>query len=80
MRTTSRQKYDSTATSVPICSTAENAAPGSFQPNSAGTMRRWAVLLIGMNSVSPCTIARTMISSQLMLDRFTKRQIRVVIV
>ena len=40
--------------------TAVNAAPGSSQPAKAGTIRRCAVLEIGRNSVSPCTIPRTM--------------------
>ena len=47
---------------VPSCVTAVNAAPGSSQPANAGTMRRWAVLEMGRNSVSPCTIPRTMAS------------------
>ena len=34
-------------------STAVNAAPGSPQPNSSGKIRRWALLEIGRNSVSP---------------------------
>ena len=67
IRTTSRQKYASTAASVPIWITAENAAPGSCHPNSAGTIRKCAVLLIGKNSVSPCTTARTIASSKLMV-------------
>ena len=43
--------------------TAVKAAPGSSQPANAGTMRRWAVLEIGRNSVSPCMIPRTIASS-----------------
>ena len=43
----------STASSVPIWITAVNAAPGSPQPNSSGKIRRWALLEIGRNSVSP---------------------------
>ena len=42
--------------------TAVNAAPGSSQPTNAGTMRRWPVLEIGRNSVSPWTMPRTMLS------------------
>ena len=49
----------STAAIVPSCVTAVNAAPGSSQPRKAGTMRRWAVLEIGRNSVIPCTMPRT---------------------
>src|SRR6266851_3205258 len=55
-----------TAATVPSWITAEKAAPGSDQPSSSGTMRRWAVELIGRNSVSPCTMPRTTASSQLM--------------
>src|SRR4051812_20172946 len=40
--------------------TAVKAAPGSSQPNSAGTMRRCPLLEIGRNSVSPWTIPSTM--------------------
>ena len=50
----------STAASVPSWQTAVNAAPGSSQPRNAGTMRRWALEETGRNSVSPCTIPRTM--------------------
>ena len=70
----SRQKYDTTAASVPICMTAVNAAPGSCQPNSAGTIFKCAVLLIGMNSVSPCTIANTMISSHVINTAFSRKR------
>src|SRR3954447_24288103 len=52
----------STATVVPSWITAVNAEPGSSQPTNAGTMRRCAVLEIGRNSVSPCTMPRTMAS------------------
>src|SRR5215831_921220 len=55
-----------TAATVPSWITAENAAPGSCQPNNSGAMRRWAVELMGRNSVIPCTIPRTTASSQLM--------------
>ena len=51
-----------TASIVPSWVTAVNAAPGSSQPANAGTMRRCAVLEIGRNSVSPCTIPRTIAS------------------
>ena len=44
---------------VPSWVTAVKAAPGSSQPRKAGTMRRWPVLEIGRNSVTPCTIPRT---------------------
>ena len=40
-------------------STAVTATPGSPQPNRTGTTLRWAVLLIGKNSVSPWTIPST---------------------
>ena len=39
--------------------TAVNAAPGSPQPNSSGKIRRWALLEIGRNSVSPWRVPRT---------------------
>src|SRR3712207_5017523 len=51
---------------VPSWVTAVKAAPGSSQPRKAGTIRRWPVLEIGRNSVSPCTIPRTIASSVLM--------------
>ena len=51
-----------TASSVPHWITAEKPAPGSFQPSHAGTIRRWAVLEIGRNSVSPCTTPSVMAS------------------
>ncbi len=49
----------STASSVPIWITAVNAAPGSPQPNHSGKIRRWALLEIGRNSVSPWMSPRT---------------------
>ena len=51
----SRAKNTSTAASVPSCSTAVKAAPGSGHPRSAGTRRRCAVEEMGRNSVIPCT-------------------------
>ncbi len=51
-----------TAAIVPSWVTAVNAAPGSSQPRKAGTIRRWPVLEIGRNSVSPWTIPRTIAS------------------
>ena len=39
--------------------TAVNAAPGSPQPKSSGKIRRWALLEIGRNSVSPWITPRT---------------------
>src|SRR4051812_9804017 len=47
-----------TAAMVPSWTTAVNAAPGSSRPRKAGTIRRWAVLEIGRNSVSPWTMPR----------------------
>ena len=47
----------STASSVPIWITAVNAAPGSPQPSISGKIRRWALLEIGRNSVSPWRVA-----------------------
>src|SRR3712207_2029226 len=38
--------------------TAVNDAPGSFQPNRSGKIRRWAEDEIGRNSVRPCRIPR----------------------
>ena len=59
MRTRSARKYRTTAAIVPSWITAVNAAPGSSQPTIAGTIRRWPLLEIGRNSVSPWTIPRT---------------------
>ena len=58
-RTMSPRKYTSTAATVPSWMIASNAAPGSGQPSSAGTMRRCAVELMGRNSVMPWTSPRT---------------------
>src|SRR5829696_8095533 len=66
IRHRSARKYRRTAAIVPSWVTAVNAAPGSSQPRKAGTMRRWAVLEIGQNSVSPCTIPSTMASRTFM--------------
>src|SRR5436190_19262786 len=60
IRSRSSRKYRSTAAIVPSWMTAVNAAPGSSQPRNAGTIRRWAVLETGRNSVSPCTMPSTM--------------------
>ena len=60
MRQMSCRKKISTASSVPIWMTAVNAAPGSPQPNHSGKIRRWALLEIGRNSVSPWMIPSTM--------------------
>src|SRR3954447_3975242 len=46
--------------------TAVNAAPGSSHPRKAGTILRCAVLETGRNSVSPCTMPRTMAWNALM--------------
>src|SRR3954471_21499953 len=51
---------------VPSWITAVKAAPGSSQPQKAETIRRWAVLEIGRNSVSPWTMPRTMACKALM--------------
>ncbi|KXK20029.1 MAG: hypothetical protein UZ18_ATM001000451, partial [Armatimonadetes bacterium OLB18] len=59
----SPQKYTITATMVPNWMTAVKAAPGSGQPTSEGTIRMWAVLEIGKNSVSPCTMPSTIAST-----------------
>ena len=69
MRHRSWRKYRSTAAIVPSWTTAVNAAPGSGHPKNAGTMRRWAVLEIGRNSVSPWTIPSTMAWKSLMAAR-----------
>ncbi len=53
--TRSRQKYRTTASMVPSCTTAVNSAPGSSQPKKAGTSSRCPELEMGRNSVSPCT-------------------------
>ena len=63
------RKKISTAASVPSWVTAVNAAPGSSQPSSAGTIRWCALDEIGRNSVSPCTIPRTMASIRLTAAR-----------
>ena len=55
----SRQKYRTTASSVPIWITAVYAAPGSSQPKNFGKIARWALLEIGRNSVSPWITPRT---------------------
>ena len=57
--TRSRRKKAITATMLPSWITAVTATPGSPQPNTTGTTLRWAVLLIGRNSVSPWTIPST---------------------
>src|SRR4051794_33123340 len=54
----------STATVAPSWITAVKAEPGSSQPTNAGTIRRWPVLEIGRNSVSPCTTPRTIASKR----------------
>ena len=59
------RKKISTAVSVPSWVTAVNAAPGSSQPSSAGTIRWWALDEIGRNSVRPWTMPRTMDSRRL---------------
>ena len=51
-------KHERTAKILPSCITAVTATPGSSQPISMGIIFRWAVLLIGKNSVMPCTTAR----------------------
>src|SRR3954471_9457439 len=51
-----------TAAVVPSWITAVNAEPGSSQPTNAGTIRKWPVLEIGRNSVSPWTMPRTIAS------------------
>jgi hypothetical protein len=58
-RTMSFQKKTTEAAKVPHWMTAVKAAPGSSQPSSSGMTRRWAVLLMGRNSVSPWMIPRT---------------------
>ena len=45
---------------LPSWITAVKATPGSPQPSNTGTTLRWAVLLIGRNSVSPWTNPSTM--------------------
>src|SRR5262249_21419237 len=54
-----------TAATVPSWMTAEYAAPGSDHPSSSGMKRRWAVELIGRNSVIPWITPRTIASSKL---------------
>src|SRR4051794_13106835 len=58
---------------VPSWTTAVNAAPGSSQPANAGTIRRWAVLEMGRNSVRPWTMPRTIASNALTRDRGSGR-------
>src|SRR5215217_3791049 len=58
-----------TAAAVPSCVTAVNAAPGSSQPRSAGTIRRWPLEEMGRNSVRPWTMPRTTA-----WRRFTERE------
>ena len=55
----SRLKKPITAAMLPNWITAVTDTPGSPQPSNTGTTFRWAVLLIGRNSVSPCTTPST---------------------
>src|SRR3954454_24382724 len=64
MRAMSARKYTRIAAIVPSCVTAVKAAPGSSQPSIAGTIRRWAVLEMGRNSVMPCTKPSTIACSR----------------
>ena len=54
----SLKKYITTAANVPACSATSKASPGSRQCSIHGNKVRWAVLLMGRNSVSACTRAR----------------------
>ena len=51
-----------------LLATTASAQIGSIfcagQPNSTGTTLRWAVLLMGRNSVSPCTTPSTTVRQQ----------------
>jgi hypothetical protein len=63
--TMSRQKYTTTAASVPIWMMAVKNAPGSSPGSmSSPTMRTCAEDEIGRNSVSACTIPSTAATSQ----------------
>ena len=53
------RKKASTAAMLPSWITAVTDTPGSPQPSSTGTTLRWAVLLMGRNSVRPCTTPST---------------------
>lgn len=65
IRVMSRQKYNNTANSVPICVMAVKAAPGSAAPGkNSPTTRKWAEDEIGKNSVSPWTMPRMIASIQ----------------
>ena len=46
-------KYQSTAKTLPIWMIADTEGPGSSIPNKRDITFRWAVLLIGINSVNP---------------------------
>ncbi len=59
MRPISRAKYSSTASSVPSWVTAVNDAPASSAKNTLEVIARWPDDDTGRNSVSPCTIERT---------------------
>ena len=61
---------------VPSWITAVKAAPGSSQPASAGTIRRWPLEEIGRNSVSPWTTPRTSASSDDMRASYGWRRLR----
>src|SRR3954469_15815000 len=54
------------ATQVPHWMTAVNAAPGSAQPHRTGMTLRWAVLLMGRNSVRPWMMPRATASRLVM--------------
>ena len=47
------RKYQIIAQTLPNCNIAETDNPGSSTPRKIDTILRWAVLLIGKNSVKP---------------------------
>ena len=55
----SRRKKPITAAMLPSWITAVTDTPGSPHPSNTGTTFRWAVLLMGRNSVRPCTTPST---------------------
>ena len=46
-------KYTNIAKTLAICTTADREDPGSFKPKNSDNTFKWALLLIGKNSVKP---------------------------
>ena len=52
-------KYQNKAKTLPIWIIAERDGPGSSIPKNSENTFKWAVLLIGINSVKPCIMPYT---------------------